>query len=42
MAYYRLGKKSDALYALRRAAQLDAKLAETEKLAELIEELGRG
>ena len=40
MAHYRLGKNSDALCALRRAAQLDPKLAEAEKLAALIKELG--
>ena len=40
MAHYRLGKKSDALCALRLAAQLDPRLAETEKLAVLIKDLG--
>ena len=40
MTYYRLGKKTDALFTLRRASQLDPKLAQTENLAPLIKELG--
>jgi len=40
MTYYRLGKKTDAVAALRRAGVLDPKLAEREKLPALIKELG--
>jgi tetratricopeptide (TPR) repeat protein len=40
MTYHKRGKKTDALYTLRRAAQLDPKLAETENLAPIIRELG--
>ncbi len=40
MAYARLGRKVDAVSALRRAAQLDPKLAQSEKIDELIRELG--
>ncbi len=40
MTYYRLGKKTDALFTLRRASQLDPKLAQTENLAPLLKELG--
>ena len=40
MTYYRLGKKSDALFTLRRVAQLDPRLALAEKVDPLIRELG--
>jgi tetratricopeptide (TPR) repeat protein len=38
--YTKLGKKSDAVSSLRRAAQLDPKLAQSERIADLIKELG--
>jgi tetratricopeptide (TPR) repeat protein len=40
MTYARLGRKADAVSALRRAAQLDPKLARSEKIEEMIKELG--
>jgi tetratricopeptide (TPR) repeat protein len=40
MAYASLGRKADAVSTLRRAAQLDPKLAQTEKIDELIKQLG--
>ncbi|MDP2625373.1 MAG: tetratricopeptide repeat protein, partial [Candidatus Rokubacteria bacterium] len=40
MTYYRLGKKGDAASTLRRAANLDPKLAEREKLNDLIKQVG--
>jgi tetratricopeptide (TPR) repeat protein len=40
MTYARLGRKADAVSTLRRAAQLDPKLAQTEKIEDLIRELG--
>jgi tetratricopeptide (TPR) repeat protein len=40
MTYARQGRKADAVSALRRAVQLDPKLAEREKIEELIKQLG--
>ncbi len=40
MTYAKLGKKTDAVSSLRRAAQIDPKLAQSEKIADLIKELG--
>ncbi len=40
MTYARLGRKVDAVSMLRRAAQLDPKLAESEKIDDLIKQLG--
>jgi len=40
MTYARLGKKADAVSVLRRASQLDPKLAESQKIADVIKELG--
>jgi tetratricopeptide (TPR) repeat protein len=40
MTYARLGRKADAVSALRRAAQLDPKLAQTEKIEDIIKQLG--
>jgi cytochrome c-type biogenesis protein CcmH/NrfG len=40
MTYARLGRKADAVSALRRAAQLDPKLAQSEKIEDLIKQLG--
>jgi tetratricopeptide (TPR) repeat protein len=40
MTYARLGRKADAVSALRRAAQLDPKLAQSEKIDDLIKQLG--
>jgi cytochrome c-type biogenesis protein CcmH/NrfG len=40
MAYARLGRKADAVAALRRAAQLDPKLVQSEKIDEPIKQLG--
>jgi len=40
MTYARLGRKADAVSALRRAAQLDPKLAQSEKIEETIKQLG--
>jgi tetratricopeptide (TPR) repeat protein len=40
MAYAGLGRKADAVSALRRAAQLDPKLAQSEKIDDLIKQLG--
>jgi tetratricopeptide (TPR) repeat protein len=40
MTYSRLGKKPEAVSALRRAAQLDAKLAQNEQIDRLIREIG--
>jgi len=40
MTYARLGRKAEAVSALRRAAQLDPKLAQTEKIEETIKQLG--
>jgi len=39
MTYAKLGRKTDAVTALRRAAQLDPKLADREKIGQLIKEL---
>ena len=39
MTYAKLGRKTDAIGALRRAAKLDPKLAEREKIDQLIKEL---
>jgi tetratricopeptide (TPR) repeat protein len=41
MTYYRQGKRREALFALRRASQLDPALAERESLAPLLAELDR-
>ena len=40
MAYAKLGRKDDAVSALRRSAQLDPKLAQRERIEDLIKELG--
>ena len=40
MTYSRLGKKTDAVSTLRRAAQLDPNLAQAERIDQLIKELG--
>ncbi len=40
MTYSRLGKKPEAVSALRRAAQLDAKLAQNEQIDRIIREIG--
>ena len=40
MTYAKLGKKDDAVSSLRRAAQLDPKLAQAEKIADVIKGLG--
>src|SRR5438876_318409 len=40
MTYARLGRKADAVSALRRAAQLDPKLGQSEKIDEMIRQLG--
>ena len=40
MTYAKLGKKNDAVSSLRRASQLDPKLAQAEKIADMIKELG--
>jgi len=40
MTYAKLGKKNDAVSSLRRASQIDPKLAQAEKIADLIKELG--
>ena len=40
MTYAKLGKRTDAVSSLRRAAQIDPKLAQAEKIADLIKELG--
>jgi tetratricopeptide (TPR) repeat protein len=40
MTYARLGRKADAVSALRRASQLDPKLAQTEKIEDVIKQLG--
>ena len=40
MTYARLGRKADAVSALRRAAQLDPKLAQSEKIEDVIKQLG--
>jgi tetratricopeptide (TPR) repeat protein len=40
MTYAKLGRKSDAVWALRRAAALDAKLAQSEKIPEFLKDLG--
>jgi cytochrome c-type biogenesis protein CcmH/NrfG len=40
MTYARLGRKADAVSALRRAAQLDPRLSRTEKIEDLIKQLG--
>jgi tetratricopeptide (TPR) repeat protein len=40
MTYSKLGKRNDAISALRRAAQLDPKLAESERIQTLVKELG--
>ena len=39
LAYAKLGRKSDAVSTLRRAAQLDSKLPERENLTQLIKDL---
>jgi len=41
MTYHRLGKKTEALYSLRRASQLDPALAERERLPALLRDLSR-
>ncbi|MCI0548818.1 MAG: tetratricopeptide repeat protein, partial [Candidatus Rokubacteria bacterium] len=40
MTYSRMGKRGDAVSALRRAAQIDPKLAQTERISDRIRELG--
>jgi Flp pilus assembly protein TadD len=40
MTYARLGRKADAVSALRRASQLDPNLAESQKIMDVIKELG--
>jgi hypothetical protein len=40
LTYARLGKKAGAVSVLRRASQLDPKLAESQKIADVIKELG--
>jgi tetratricopeptide (TPR) repeat protein len=40
LTYAKLGKTSDAVSSLRRAAQIDPKLAQAEKIPDLIKELG--
>jgi tetratricopeptide (TPR) repeat protein len=40
MTYARLGKRNDAVSALRRAAQLDPKLAESERIDSLVKQFG--
>jgi len=40
MTYARLGKKQDAVSTLKRAAQLDPKLGEAEKINDVIKQLG--
>ena len=40
MTFARLGKRADAVSALRRASQLDPKLAESQKIPDVIKELG--
>jgi tetratricopeptide (TPR) repeat protein len=40
MTYASLGRKADAVSSLRRAAQLDPKLAQTEKIEDMIKQLG--
>ena len=40
MTYARMGRKAEAVSALRRAAQLDPKLAQTEKIEDIIKQLG--
>jgi tetratricopeptide (TPR) repeat protein len=40
MTYAKLGRKNDAVWALRRAATLDAKLAKSEKISEVLKDLG--
>jgi len=40
MTYARLGKKQDAVSMLRRAAQLDPKLGDSERIDSVIKELG--
>jgi hypothetical protein len=40
MTYARLGKRQDAVSTLRRAAQLDPKLGQSEKIDDLIRQLG--
>jgi len=40
MTYARLGKKQDAVSALKRASQLDPKLSDSERIDSVIKELG--
>jgi Flp pilus assembly protein TadD len=40
LTYARLGRKADAVSSLRRAAQLDPKLAQAERIEDLIKQLG--
>ena len=40
MTYAKLGKRNDAVSTLRRAAQLDPKLAQSERIQSLVKELG--
>jgi len=40
MTYAKLGRTNDAVSALRRAAQLDPKLADRENIEQLIKDLG--
>jgi hypothetical protein len=41
MTYYRLGKKEDAVFALRRSLQLDGKLAEADEVRRALTELAK-
>jgi cytochrome c-type biogenesis protein CcmH/NrfG len=40
MTYAKLGRKGDAVSSLRRASQLDPKLAQAERITDVIKELG--
>jgi tetratricopeptide (TPR) repeat protein len=40
MTYYRLGKKNEAVSTLRRAARLDPNLAQSQKIDQVVKELG--
>ena len=40
MTYVKLGRKGDAVSSLRRASQLDPKLARAERIPDLIKDLG--
>ena len=39
LTYYRLGRKDDAIFALRRALQLDGKLPESAEIQKVLTEL---